>query len=740
MPDFEVEVKEDGETYHYFLDNREFTTYLAVTKIDSQTGKTVLKPNTTYQIFSLDENGEETLITQRYNNGNKIVIVNEFKSDSSGKIITYEQLTGGQYRIKETNSAEGLHNARQYVDIEITNKSYVIETDENGEQYKVAYVEYYNDETYGQLTLEKTGEILKDFTSINPDNVNVGDSIIEPTDSITTPMVTQTEKAFVYEETYLNNIKFEVYAKEDIVTQDNQGTCWFKKGDLVATITTGVGAEFTNSCNGICKYNVDDETGAVTVSFPLGEYKIKEIETSYGNVLSEKTWSVKFTWENQDDVYVLDSSGTADENGVLKIKNERAIADVSILKKDTSIDIGISDTIFGFYTKDNIYAADGRIIANAGDLLTIVETDKDGKAKVNLDLPLMSEDYNADVTEEGSNYGLNSGNYYFVEQGISASYYLDKTPINIHLEYKDAQTPVIKAEAVHKNVQTETEIDKLTLAGSVELPNCDLKIDDKLGNTIINWTSGVANSIIISDKAEKLGYRNLSATMDDKGNLIVKGLFHDEEYILTETKPYDGYATAESITFMLKQGANEQGNVITTANIKDEKGSFVQKEENRVVMYDDTIKVEFFKYASNTGMLLPGTEWQVHDENGKVVFEFTTGKKATLIEGVLAAGRTYTFVETKTLKGYKKADAFSFVVSDTGEVQTIKVTNQYNQGKITTDTPDDFKEDVNVTGSPKSPKTGYIFNWLRGLMIVFASGSVAIYAFFKWRKKDEEII
>lgn len=48
----------------------------------------------------------------------------------------------------------------------------------------------------------------------------------------------------------------------------------------------------------------------------------------------------------------------------------------------------------------------------------------------------MSEGYN----KAEDKTGLNSGDYYFVEDKISNSYYIDKTPVDIHLEYKDAKT------------------------------------------------------------------------------------------------------------------------------------------------------------------------------------------------------------------------------------------------------------------------------------------------------------
>ena len=74
----------------------------------------------------------------------------------------------------------------------------------------------------------------------------------------------------------------------------------------------------------------------------------------------------------------------------------------------------------------------------------------------------------------------------------------------------------------------------MIIASSIELPNCHLVVTDKDNNEIISWISGNADSVVITEKAEELGYKNLSAFIDEKGNIIVNGLLHDMEYTLSE--------------------------------------------------------------------------------------------------------------------------------------------------------------------------------------------------------------
>ena len=732
VSDFYVDVKENGKTYKYILNNPSFTAYLKVVKKDAQTKKTVLKAGTTYQIFKVDKNGKETIVKQSYSNGNKMETVDKFVTDESGEIITYKPLAAGLYRIREVQGPEGTYNENKFVDIKITNKSYKTAVDEEGNEYKYAECEYYNNETYGKFTIEKKGPSITGFgeakttgASFNSADVlqnNMQGNILN-------------NKEFTYEDIFLNDVVFELYAKDDIVTQDNQGTNWFDAGEKVATITTGKGAEFTKGCKGICSYTVDEATGNVTLNLPLGKYELKEVNTLYGFVLLEvNSWDLEFKWNNQTEKYVYDISGNT-ENGILKVKNELAQTDISIVKKDGKTKNAVPGTIFGFYSKDNIYDRNGNVIVAAGEKIATVITDENGVATVPFSVPLMSEGYAKEniageastvgdttiseettisgatveeqretVTDEATteagedvsenvddiNGGLNSGDYFFLEESISDSYFIEEEPVFVHVEYKDQDTKVIGAEAVMENTQTEVEIDKMIIASSIELPNCHLVVTDKDNNEIISWISGNAESVVITEKAEELGYKNLSASIDEKGNIIVNGLLHDMEYTLSERKPADGYVTASDIKFRLDKKVSDEGEVTTEVFVADENGNYVDSNNNKVVMYDDTTKVEFSKTDITGEKEVPGCELEVTDkETGKVMDQWTSTKHKHVIEGKYVAGKTYVMTEKRPADGFVTASNVEFTVSDTGEVQGVSMkddTTKIEFSKIASDT------------------------------------------------------
>lgn len=680
------------KTYTYLYNNKPFEAYLKVVKKDGDTDKTVLKANTKYQIYKVNKDGSETKVVQQYSNGNKLVDIDTFVTDESGEIMTVKALKSEQYKIYEIDSASGLVIKDEFIDVTIGsgNPNYTSWTDTEGNSHALVTVHYVNKEAKGKLTLTKTGEVLKSF---NKD-------------------VSNPEKnKFNYKDEYLKGQTFNIYAADTIVTQDNQGTNWFDKGELVATVTTGKGADFTKQCSDITTSTVDDETGAVTIYLPLGKYTVKEEETLYGYVIPDKnTWDIEFKWNDAKTDVVSNSTKDTDKEGNLNIKNERAKADVEINKKDMTADLGVADTVFNFYTKNDIYNADGELLLKADELVTTVKTDKNGKAAINTDLPIMSEGYN----KAEDKTGLNSGDYYFVEDKISNSYYIDKTPVDIHLEYKDAKTAKIKAEAKKLNKSTEINLSKVKLTDSTELAGASLKVIDDKGNEIISWVSGNADSIKITDKADELGYRNLRATMVN-GNLVINGLLQNAVYEMTETRPADGFATAESIRFKLTEG-NANGEVTTIATVIGNDGSESVQPENKVVMKDDTIKVNFSKTKITGSKELPGCKLEITDENGNVIEKWTSGKKPHIVEGKLVAGKTYKFTETRPSDGYATAESIKFTVSDTGEVQkvrmkddTIKVeilkTDKKNNKKLP-DAEFTFKLDGKKVVTVKTDKNG----------------------------------
>ena len=691
-PDFYVNVKENGKTYKYLLNNPEFNAYLKIVKKDSKTHQTVLKAGTTYQIYKVNEDGSETLVTQTYSNGNAIEVVDRFVTDETGEIITYEKLKAGTYKVYEIEGPEGYRVNRQPVMVEINSNSYKTMVDKLGKEYLYAECEYYNDVTYGKFTINKIGpELCKkddegDSADKNADGKanagleNKNGSEGETTGNDNNKSNDIAVNPFDYKDTLLNGVVFELTAREDIMSQDNQGTVLFKKDSVVAKITTGEKAEFTNDCNGICGYVLNDD-GTMTLNVPLGEYTLKEVKTKYGYVLQEQSsWDLSFKWNNKDDEYVFDISENS-KDGKIDIHNDMVKTDITLEKQDSKTAVPVGNARFGFYSKDNIYDKNGNVIVAAGEKIATVTTDKEGKAKIPFDVPVMDEGYGK---MEGN---LNSGDYYFLEESVGDSYYFNREKHQVHLEYKDQETAVVSAKAVVKEDQTETVISKMMIASSVEIKDCHLKISDENGNEIVSWITGDISSVKLNEKLDEMGYDNVHVEKGDGYAVKIYGLLHDREYTLTETKPADGFVTANDIVFKLVESDDE--NAKTRVIVKNG-DSFTENVDNQVIMYDDTTKIEFSKTDITNEKELPGCHMQVTaKDTGKVMDEWVSSRQSHVIEGKYAVGKTYVLTETKARDGYATATSIEFTVANDGKVQKVNMvddTIKVEFNKIASDT------------------------------------------------------
>ena len=195
----------------------------------------------------------------------------------------------------------------------------------------------------------------------------------------------------------------------------------------------------------------------------------------------------------------------------------------------------------------------------------------------------------------------------------------------------DAFNENIDNQVVMYDDTTKIEFSKTDITNGKELPGCHMQVTEKdTGKVMDEWVSSRQSHVI-------------------EGKYAV-----GKTYVLMETKPRDGYATATSIEFTVADDGKVQ----------------------KVNMVDDTIKVEFNKIASDTKKQLGGAKYKVYDSKGKKVYEFTTGKKAEFIEGMFKAGETYTFKEVDAPEHYKVARDKKIRIKDTGKVQKLTVTDE----------------------------------------------------------------
>ena len=634
--------------------------YLRIAKLDEETGKPVLLPGTAFQIYYLDddgnyrmENGAPKLVRMTDTvNGNLPKNVTTFYTNAEGVLTLPEKLPLGKYRIVETTAPNGYYNAwaadaSHYVDFTITTDRIYQATgdkNENGMDTLVIGEKYSNHETIGKLTIRKTGEVLTGWRS-------------EP-DGIDPWMTGEAENGnFTYETRPLAGAEYTITAAEDIYTQDRQldnygnRTLWYAKGDVVAVVTTGDGTADTAvfaPARTAATYDFlsvihDGTIGEVSVTLPLGSYHIAETKPPYGYAGTDAAFDVTLAWDNQTQEIVAADA--------VEFHNEREKAKVGIYKTDLESGKYLAGTVFNLYTADDIYDADGSLVFAAGELVaTSPETNADGYTYFDCDIPIRGEQYGSSTHKDAA---TNSGKYIVKEIRAPLGYYVNEEPMEVTFTYDGQAVQVLESTCTDK--PTEMWVSKRDLTNDEELPGATLTIKDADGNIVESWVS------------TETPHR-------------VTGLHLGDAYTLTETRPADGYALANDITFRLLQKVDEDGNNLQEAEVyylTTKKflfwtwGDWKLLDDATVIMRDDTIKVEISKKDLTTMEELPGAELTLTDKDGKEIDRWVSTDKPHYIEK-LPAGE-YTLTEVKAPDGYAFAESVPFTVLPTGEVQQFEM-------------------------------------------------------------------
>ena len=260
--------------------DEELEGYLQLIKTDTETGKAVKIANTSFALYKLDDKGNKTRISMiDPASGSATKKTDVFYTDADGLMKTPEKLPLGRYLIEELQGPEGYFNDSAYsVEFEIKSDRVwqVVGNATNDMDEYIVTEKYCNHETLGQLTIRKLGNVLTDYK----------------------------DNQFIYTQDNLAGAVYEIHAAADIATPDRQGTYWYKDGDLVATVTTGVEGQVdevkfsptrTQATYDFLKITHDGTKGEVTVTLPLGKYTITEVQAPYGFVLTQQSYTVEFS-------------------------------------------------------------------------------------------------------------------------------------------------------------------------------------------------------------------------------------------------------------------------------------------------------------------------------------------------------------------------------------------------------------------------------------------------------------
>ena len=436
----------------------------------------------------------------------------------------------------------------------------------------------------------------------------------------------------------LTKVQFKITANQDIYDSVSLEKL-YSKGDAI-TVGSGKGSnedivKLINGNelgNGIYSCDIN---GKLSLSgLPMGTYNVEETACPDGFVLDKEVKTVQFA--QQDFVTLTYTSSLNINNELTKTVFSKVTADGNNLYGVPMeiVDAKTGEQVYNWITDDNNLEIDG---LPAGDYIWREVNAPEGYV---LAKPIEFTVKDGDIQDiEMKNFSVE-----FAKNGNDGNKLLKGGEFQV-TSTKTKQVLDKWTSGEHIFDITEDMKTKLTSGEVVSNMYVDIE-DDSSTYYRISKNEGRDDYRLLMQANGETKYYNIDINGDETTHMI-RGTVEAQEYVITELKSPDGYATAKPVTFK------------------------TNKEQNLTVeMTDEITQFEFYKKDITSQEELEGATLQIKDKNGNIVDEWVSGKIPHKISG-LTVGQTYTMIEVIAPVNYKIAQNKEFTVSDTGEVQKI---------------------------------------------------------------------
>ncbi|MCU85032.1 hypothetical protein DUF32_13575 [Listeria monocytogenes] len=238
VADFEVTISEEGQQFHYILEDKVVEAKVKIVKKDIETGKVIPLAGATFKV----KDSEGNFLTQHVNYPSDKDIT-EFVTAADGTLVLPETLVYGDYTLVEVKAPNGYLLNKEEI-------PFTVNADNDG---KMITLDFSDAPAKGKVQGIKTKEVIDTAKS--------------------------TQDQVVYKQVAAPNIEFDVVAKENIVTPD--GTIRAKQGEVVDHLKTNAEGAFESN-----------------KALYLGEYQL--VETNVPSEYRELK-PVSFSLRYQDD-------------------------------------------------------------------------------------------------------------------------------------------------------------------------------------------------------------------------------------------------------------------------------------------------------------------------------------------------------------------------------------------------------------------------------------------------------
>ena len=544
----------------------------------------------------------------------------ELKDTGRDRNHSYEIVSLPEIPVKFT-----VENASVYPDGQMGGNKYTL-VDSYGNL--ICTVVQGNQEQKGILELIKHGEKLYDAkaegTSLKE---KLEENYFRPTWKL--PEYHKNDLIFDYQDAPIEGAVFEIYAAEDIYTQEldkeklseygvlpDDYLVWHKD-DKVGTITT-------------------DQTGyGYLADLYIGSYYIREVTAGEGFVLNDEIQYFAITPQEQKVNFAWVSSD---------YENRRQKVRLEVTKKDVETGEKLAGAVYGLYNTEDIYSYivkntdktvpdyrhvqtvfdyknidGGRLLVPAGTLVATAVTDEEGKAAFSGELPLGK--YEVRELEGPKGYTTSSE-----QLQVDASYESEQGGQLVEVQ---EHTDLCYENQKIKHVFTKSDLTSGVHIGGAYLEVWEVQADAHgnprknpdgswmlMEEPVDHWVSKKAGEEVHYFYEEQGFYKELASPEDlpegaslivKEGHLIEK-LMEGREYILRETLAPENYVGYEASDAHTKESSREENSITEEVRFHVEGTNLVAEHDLK-----DQRTVGSFA-VTKEGEFLVGTEKGITDQ------------------------------------------------------------------------------------------------------------------------------